>query len=126
AGRRSACGRGDDTICPKLAATLAQAEDAAGESHPVTPMTQPSTPKAGQPALRPRAPASRQPPSLPQPAGQAAVRQRHRRRRWLATAGYVALALACVLAGSITFLLVAAPIDVLREQLVQPGQARTG
>ena len=36
------------------------------------------------------------------------------------------LALACVLAGSITFLLVAAPVDVLREQLVQQVKARTG
>src|SRR5262249_33994367 len=117
-GRSSSCGRGDDTICPKLAATLAQAEEASGESPPVTPMTQPSPPKAGQqqaPALARRAAASRQPPSPPRPAGQtAAVRQRRRSRRWLAAAGYAVLALACVLAGSITLLLVAAPVDGLR------------
>jgi AsmA protein len=54
------------------------------------------------------------------------VRQRRRRRRWPAAAGYGALALVCALVGSVTFLLVAAPVDFVRDQLVQQVKARTG
>jgi AsmA protein len=41
-------------------------------------------------------------------------------------AGYVGLALACLIAGTLTFLLIAAPVDFVREQLVQQVKAHTG
>src|SRR5262245_39559565 len=91
-------------------------------------MTEPSTPRADPrqlPVAAPRRPASGQ--ALARAPGQAAgMRQRRRRRRWLAVGGYLTLALACALVGSITFLLVAAPVDFVRDQLVQQVKARTG
>ena len=47
-------------------------------------------------------------------------------RRWLAVGGYAALGVACLVAAAATFLLVAAPVDLLRDQIVQQVKARTG
>ncbi len=61
----------------------------------------------------------------------AAGRGRHssargQKGRWLAVAGYATLGVACVLLAAVTFLLVAAPVDLLRDQIVQQVKARTG
>jgi AsmA protein len=54
------------------------------------------------------------------------LRPRRRRRRWLQFAGYLFLGFACALVGSITFLLIAAPVDFVRDQMVQQVKAHTG
>jgi AsmA protein len=58
--------------------------------------------------------------------GEAALRPRRRRRRWLQFTGYLLLGFACALVGSITFLLIAAPVDFVRDQMVQQVKAHTG
>src|SRR4030095_3549896 len=65
------------------------------------------------------------PPPLPR-TGEAALRPRRRRRRWLQFTGYLLLGFACALVGSITFLLIAAPVDFVRDQMVQQVKAHTG
>ena len=45
---------------------------------------------------------------------------------WLALLGYAALGLACLLLALVTFIFVAAPIDGMRDRLVQDIKARTG
>jgi AsmA protein len=45
---------------------------------------------------------------------------------WLAVVGYAGLGLACLLLGAVAFLLVAAPVDLVRDRLVQEVKARTG
>ena len=60
------------------------------------------------------------------PAPRPGQRQRRRKRLVLALAGYLLLAIACVLVGSLTFLLIAAPVDFVRDQLVQQVKAHTG
>ncbi len=45
---------------------------------------------------------------------------------WLGIVGYAALGLGCLLLGMATFVFVAAPIDGVRERLVQDIKARTG
>ena len=55
-----------------------------------------------------------------------APRRRKQKRSWLLFAGYTALGLVCLLIGGVTFLLVAAPVDLVRDRLVQHVQARTG
>jgi AsmA protein len=67
----------------------------------------------------------RPPPPLPR-SGEPALRPRRRRRRWLQLTGYLFLALACALVGSITFLLIAAPVDFVRDQMIQQVKAHTG
>jgi AsmA protein len=71
------------------------------------------------------APADEPPPRL-RPLREATPR----RRSWLARLGvvalYGALALACVVAAVATFLLIAAPTDLAREQIVVQIKARTG
>jgi len=61
-------------------------------------------------------------------SGEAAptLRPRRRRRRWLQFTGYLLLGFACALVGSITFLLIAAPVDFVRDQMVQQVKAHTG
>jgi AsmA protein len=49
-----------------------------------------------------------------------------RRSSWLAVAGYAALSVGCMLAGAVTFLLVAAPVDLVRDRAVEVVKARTG
>jgi AsmA protein len=44
----------------------------------------------------------------------------------LILAGYGALGLGCLLLGAVTFLLVAAPVELVRDRLVQQVKARTG
>jgi AsmA protein len=51
---------------------------------------------------------------------------RRRRPRWLATVGYAVLGLGCVLAGAVTFLLIAAPVHLIRDLAVELVKARTG
>src|SRR5262249_25770650 len=46
--------------------------------------------------------------------------------RWLLAAGYVGLGLGCLLLGAITFLVVAAPVELLRDRLIGEVKARTG
>ena len=48
------------------------------------------------------------------------------RRRWLAALGYGALAFACLGAAAIAFLLVAAPVDLVRDRVIEQVRARTG
>jgi len=67
----------------------------------------------------------RPPPALPR-TGEAVLRPRRRRRRWLPFTGYLLLGFACALVGSITFLLIAAPVDFVRDQMVQQVKAHTG
>src|SRR4029077_5723317 len=47
-------------------------------------------------------------------------------RRGLQFTGYLLLGFACALVGSITFLLIAAPVDFVRDQMVQQVKAHTG
>lgn len=49
-----------------------------------------------------------------------------RRPRWLAALAYVGLALACVVLAGASFLVVAAPTDLVRDRVIQQLQARTG
>jgi AsmA protein len=49
-----------------------------------------------------------------------------RRSPWLTVAGYAALSVGCMLAGAVTFLLVAAPVDLVRDRAVEAVKARTG
>jgi len=46
--------------------------------------------------------------------------------RWLLAAGYVGLGLGCLLLGAITFLMVAAPVELVRDKLIEQVKARTG
>ena len=46
--------------------------------------------------------------------------------RWLAFAGYAALGLGCLLLGAVTFLLVAAPVELVRDRVIEQVKARTG
>src|SRR5262245_30085654 len=45
---------------------------------------------------------------------------------WLAIAGYAALGVGCLLLGFITVLIVAAPVDPVRDRIVQEVKSRTG
>ena len=45
---------------------------------------------------------------------------------WMGIVGYAALGLGCVLAGAVTFLLIAAPVDLVRDRAVELVKARTG
>jgi uncharacterized protein involved in outer membrane biogenesis len=49
-----------------------------------------------------------------------------RKRRWLAAAGYGALALVCLAFGALAFVLVAPPLDAVRDRLAADVSARTG
>ena len=51
---------------------------------------------------------------------------RHGPGRWLAVAGYAGLALVCLAIGALTFVLVAPPLDRVRDRLVDEVKARTG
>jgi AsmA protein len=46
--------------------------------------------------------------------------------RWAVLAGYVGLCLACVVLGAITFLIVASPVDLARDRVLQELRTRTG
>ena len=56
----------------------------------------------------------------------AKARRGRRRNSWLAVAGYVGLGIGCLLLGVVTFLLVAAPVDLVRDRLIEQVKARTG
>ena len=78
-------------------------------------------------AGQPRRLAPGRPPPLPRSGEPAALpRPRRRRRRWRAWAGYLLLALACTLVTAVTFFVIAAPVDFVREQLVQQVKAHSG
>ena len=68
-----------------------------------------------------------QPPSdrRPERASYARVRPVARRSPWVMV-GYGALGLACALLAAVTFLLVAAPVDLLRDHIVREVKAQTG
>ena len=51
---------------------------------------------------------------------------RGRRSTWPTIAGYAALGLGCLLAATVTFLLVAAPVDLVRDRAIELVKARTG
>jgi AsmA protein len=46
--------------------------------------------------------------------------------RWLLAAGYAGLGLGCLLVGAVTFLIVAAPLELVRDRLIGEVKARTG
>jgi AsmA protein len=48
------------------------------------------------------------------------------RRRWLAAIGYGALATACLGMAAFAFVLVAAPVELVRDRLIEQVKARTG
>ena len=54
-----------------------------------------------------------------------APRHRHG-RRWLVAAGYAGLGLGCLLLGAIAFLVVAAPVELVRDRLIGEIKSRTG
>ena len=51
---------------------------------------------------------------------------RSRRSSWPTVVGYVALGFGCLLAASVTFLLIAAPVDLVRDRAIELVKARTG
>ena len=55
-----------------------------------------------------------------------AAMHRGRARSWPARIGYAALGLACLLLGALTFLLLAQPLDPLRERILAEFKAATG
>jgi AsmA protein len=57
---------------------------------------------------------------------QAGRRTPRAQRRWLAVAGYGALTLACLCLAAVAFLIFAAPLDAVRDRLVEQVSARTG
>lgn len=48
------------------------------------------------------------------------------RRRWLTALGYGALAIACLGTAAVAFVLVAAPVDLVRDRVIEQVKARTG
>src|SRR5438128_9646727 len=63
----------------------------------------------------------------PRPETRRAKAQRGRQgSRWLSFAGYTALGLGCLLLGAVTFLIVAAPVELVRDRLIQEVKSRTG
>jgi AsmA protein len=71
----------------------------------------------------------------PSPVRNAATRSRktrvhqtrpRARRRWLAVLGYGALAIACLGTAAFAFVLVAAPVDLVRDRVIEQVKARTG
>ena len=55
-----------------------------------------------------------------------AGRRSGRRSQWLTVAGYAGLGFGCLLAATATFLLVAAPVDLVRDRAIELVKARTG
>ena len=53
-------------------------------------------------------------------------RRRRQGSRWLVYAGYATLGLGCLLLGAVTFLIVAAPVELVRDRLIQQVKSRTG
>lgn len=68
--------------------------------------------------------------SEPPPRQSAKPQPRQKRRparsRWLSIFGYGGLALACLAVGAVAFLLVAAPVDLVRDRVIEQVKARTG
>jgi AsmA protein len=65
--------------------------------------------------------------STPRPDLRRAKARRGRQRRgWLTYVGYAGLALGCLVVGAVTFLLVAAPVDLVRDRLAQQVKSQTG
>lgn len=48
------------------------------------------------------------------------------RRRWLSVLGYSGLALACLCTAAVAFLLIAAPVELVRDRAIEQVKARTG
>src|SRR5215813_9752745 len=90
-------------------------------------MTEPPPPprEFGHAPDRTGRPSRRHPPLLPRGPAPTA-RPRRRGRRGLAAVGYLALAAISAIVGAVTFLLVAAPVDFVRDQLVSQVKAHTG
>ena len=91
-------------------------------------MTDPTLPRQNDAGLRQAARIQadrRKRPSDPRCGCRAPVAPR-RRSSWLAIVGYAALGVGCVLAGAVTFLLIAAPVDLVRDRAVELVKARTG
>jgi len=65
------------------------------------------------------------PPARSRKAGSRQTRPRAR-RRWLAVLGYGALTFACLGAAAFAFLVVAAPVDLVRDRVIEQVKARTG
>ncbi|HWB45116.1 MAG TPA: AsmA family protein, partial [Hyphomicrobiaceae bacterium] len=65
-------------------------------------------------------------PAQPIPGARRRLAPAPRRSAWHSIAGYAALAAACVVLAAVTFLVVAAPTDFIRDQLVREVKQRTG
>ena len=74
---------------------------------------------------RTQVPPAKKPGGKPRKGGPRQIRARPR-RRWLAVVGYGALTLACLGVAAMAFLLVAAPVDLVRDRIVEQVKARTG
>jgi hypothetical protein len=83
-------------------------------------MTAQATPSSGRPP-----PASIAPSAAPVPR-RAPRRPPPRRSRFLAVLGYAGVAILFLVVAATTFLLVAPPVDIVRERLITDFQARTG
>lgn len=71
------------------------------------------------PARRPRAKPARARSGKPQRSGR-------KRASWGSIAGYAALALLCLCLGAVAFLVVAAPVDLIRDRVVEQMRDRAG
>src|SRR5262245_25578077 len=65
-------------------------------------------------------------PAKPRKALVGELRPPRKPSRWLAVVGYGGLTLGCVALAGLGFFLVAAPIDILRDRVIEQVKARTG
>ena len=90
-------------------------------------MTDPTTPKPNDAGMR-EAARVRPIAADGRPLAMRVQRRRShgRRSQWLTVAGYAGLGFGCLLAATATFLLVAAPVDLVRDRAIELVKARTG
>ncbi|HEU4379658.1 MAG TPA: AsmA family protein [Hyphomicrobiaceae bacterium] len=92
-------------------------------------MTEPTLPRnseAGLPQAAPIRPIDANGRPIPMRVTRPQPQPRRRGSSWMAMAGYAGLGVACILAGAVTFLLIAAPVDLIRDRAVELVKARTG
>jgi AsmA protein len=92
----------------------------------MTDQRTPDSAELWQQELGEAAPAPRPRPRLARPRQGTARRGKRGRTSWLSVAGYAALALLCLCLGAVAFLAVAAPVDLIRDRVVEFMRDRTG